>query len=457
MTRDAPGEPRLRQPFPVTLSIVAGVAGLFALLAWYLVDPAPPKTIALATGSEGGFYQKLGDRYRWALSRYGVEVELVPTLGSPENLALLNDGSVDAAFMQGGVGTGPADDTQLRTLATLAIEPLWLFSRTDHVLTDLLAHDNLRIAAGVEGSGTRDLVARLVRFIGIADQAELLPLSGEAAVDALFEGEVDVVAAVTAPTTRWVAALLSDPDVNLVETRNLAALASRLPFVKSIELPARIINYRENVPPVSKTLFGVSTALLVQNDLHPAIKQLMLQVSSQASRGSRLLGTYDQFPSRQYAEYPLDPEAERFFTHGPTLLRRYLPFWAANLFERFWVLAIPIVTLLIPLIRFGPMTVEWSIRRRIFRHYRELREIEIAGTEGDETVRAMALADLDRMEESIKDVAVPLGFRDDLYRLRTHVVFIRDKLHELDRNAQEVRPSDTGSAARASTRVAKDA
>ena len=42
MTRAVPREPRLRQPFPVTLSIVACVAGLFALLMLALEGVASP-------------------------------------------------------------------------------------------------------------------------------------------------------------------------------------------------------------------------------------------------------------------------------------------------------------------------------------------------------------------------------------------------------------------------------
>jgi hypothetical protein len=125
----------------------------------------------------------------------------------------------------------------------------------------------------------------------------------------------------------------------------------------------------------------------------------------------------------------LDAEAERFFTYGPTLLRRYLPFWAANLAERFWVLIIPIATLVLPIVRFGPTTVAWGIRRRIYRHYRDLRELEAAAARATtEAERQAVLAALQRIDDQLRQLSVPLPYRDDLYRLRTHVAFVRSQL-----------------------------
>ena len=68
------------------------------------MKPAPPDHLVMATGAPGGAYEKYGERYRERLAKYGVTLELVPTRGSAENFALLRDGRVDAAFVQGGLG-----------------------------------------------------------------------------------------------------------------------------------------------------------------------------------------------------------------------------------------------------------------------------------------------------------------------------------------------------------------
>ena len=76
-------------------------AGLLALAYWWL-DPNPPKTVTLATGPAQSAYDEFGKRYAKALAAYGIEVKLLPSEGSSENLDLLRSGRADLGFVQGG-------------------------------------------------------------------------------------------------------------------------------------------------------------------------------------------------------------------------------------------------------------------------------------------------------------------------------------------------------------------
>jgi hypothetical protein len=94
--------------------------------------------------------------------------------------------------------------------------------------------------------------------------------------------------------------------------------------------------------------------------------------------------------------------------------------------ERFMVMLIPIVTLMLPLIRFAPPVYRWQIRRRIYRWYGNLRDIEqralgvTTAAEG-----AAILEQLNRVEAEVCKVHVPLGFAESHYHLRTHIEFIK--------------------------------
>lgn len=428
-----PAERVLAPPGPplgiVPASSIAAAIAVTVVLGWWLVDPAPPGRIALATGPDDGFYQSLGQRYEFFLSPQGVEVDLIPTAGTPENLDLLEANEVDVGFVQGGVAPRVSQETPLRTLATLAIEPLWLFSRGERTFLDLIDQPGLVIAAGEENSGTRAFLHRLLNLLGIDGEVELAPLSGPDAVDALIDGDVDVAAFVTASQTPAVERLIAEPGIGLVEAEGIEALLRHLPFAQRVTLPERSVSFRDHIPNRDIHMIGAATALIVHESLHPAVKQLILQVTGRVARGDRVLGTWGDFPSADLTEFELDPEAERYFTYGPTVVRRYLPYWAANLLERFWIVIIPVATLLLPVIRFGPSTVVWGIRRRIYRHYRDLRELEAAAeaAQSDEE-RARALSALSKVEGQLKDIVVPLPYRDELYRLRTHAAFVRDRL-----------------------------
>ena len=94
------------------------------------------------------------------------------------------------------------------------LEPFALFTTLDPPPRRLTELAGRRIAAGVEGSGTRLLTLRLLALGGIdAQRADLRPLGGGAAAEALGRGEGDVVALVAAPTAPLLRRLAPEPGV----------------------------------------------------------------------------------------------------------------------------------------------------------------------------------------------------------------------------------------------------
>ena len=418
----------------VWVSAALGSA-LFVLVGWLLLDPAPPRKIRIATGPSGGFYDSLGKQYRSALKQSGVEVELVSTTGSVENIRLLlENNGIDVAFVQGGITRRAAEEETLRSLASLAIEPLWIFAPTDRQLDSIETEPNIRIAAGASGSGTRDLAVRVLSLLGREKAVQLVDIGGDAAADALLSGDVDFAVFVTSPRTPWIQRLLRSPTVKLVEARYSTSLARVLPFTAEVLMPSRVLDFQRRIPKEDLKVLGVATSLVVTPDAHPAIKHILLSKSLEIIEGQPVLGTLGQFPSRRLIHYPLDPEALRYFEYGPTILRRYLPYWLANLVERFWVILLPLMTIIIPVLGFGPATFEWSMRRRIYRWYTELATIEGAAEQAETEQDLLKLLKmLDDLQDRVKRVHVTLPFRRELYALRTHIAFVAQGIRLGDR------------------------
>jgi len=59
------------------------------IVAYQFVQPAPPKHIAIGTGSKTGAYYPFGLRYSEILARDGITLEVLSTAGSIENIKLL--------------------------------------------------------------------------------------------------------------------------------------------------------------------------------------------------------------------------------------------------------------------------------------------------------------------------------------------------------------------------------
>jgi TRAP-type uncharacterized transport system substrate-binding protein len=121
---------------PLAAAIVLTLLGL--LIAWQFVNPAPPRSIVIATGQRDGAYFQFAERYRDLLTTEGIELQIRQTAGSVENLGLLEDESsgVDLALVQGGVGA-QAGPGKIVSLASLYFEPLWVFYRGDQVINRL--------------------------------------------------------------------------------------------------------------------------------------------------------------------------------------------------------------------------------------------------------------------------------------------------------------------------------
>ena len=132
--------PNDRNPVKHQLKIF-GPAALMVIVAFVLafqfIKPAPPDRVVMATGGVDGAYHAFATRYAEFLAREGITLELRPTAGTVENLALLRSGEVSLAMVQGGVDDGhPA--SQLLSLGSLYYEPLWLFYRKDVAFEQLI-------------------------------------------------------------------------------------------------------------------------------------------------------------------------------------------------------------------------------------------------------------------------------------------------------------------------------
>jgi hypothetical protein len=124
-------------------------------LAFALLQPTPPRSIAMATDPEGSISAELGKRYQEILGHKGIEVRLVPSVGAVENVARLRDpkSGINVGIIPSGI-TDHQKSPELVSLGTLFYEPLWFFYRGRIEATRVFG---LRIAVGPEGSGTHAL------------------------------------------------------------------------------------------------------------------------------------------------------------------------------------------------------------------------------------------------------------------------------------------------------------
>lgn len=407
--------------------------------AYQWLQPTPPRHVVLATGVAQGAYAEFGQRYAAELKRHGITVELRATQGSAENLALLrSDSGVDIGFVQGGTWQRPAGtpadaDPGLRSLGRMFHEPVWLFYRQDTArartgsaeLTRLSQLVGATVNIGAPGSGVSPLVLALLAANRIEPGAITLQQqpTTPAVVD-LLAGKIDAVVLASAPESLIVQMLLQTPNIGLFDVAQAEAYSRRFPVLSPVLLPRGVVDLSRDLPPADVRLLAPTASLVARADLHPALVQLFVQAARQVHGGAGWFQRQGDFPNAADPEWPLAPEAQRFYSSGPPWLQRFLPFWLANLADRMWLALLAIVAVLIPLARVLPPVYEFRIRRRVFRWYAQLRAVDEAI--GRRPAPEL-LAELDALEANVGRVTVPLSYADELYSLRSHIDMVRQR------------------------------
>lgn len=419
-------------------------AGPFALLAvallalayWWL-DPTPPKQVTLATGPAQSAYAEFGKRYASTLAAQGIEVRLLASEGSSENLQLLRDGRADLGFVQGGSDElAVSHDSGLESLGSLFVEPVWLFYRTtaahkvspDATLTALGQLKGLRVNVGTEGSGVPRLMDKLFDVNRIdAKTIRISRLEQTPATVAFLNDELDALVFASAPESLMVQMLLQTPGVKLMNFAQSEAYSRRFAFLTPVTLPRGVVDLAGDVPAQDVRLIATTTTLLARQDVHPALMQLFSQASLQLHGKAGWFNRAHEFPNAANTEFALAKEAERTIRDGVPLLQRYLPFSFANLMERMWLALGIIIAILLPLSRIVPPLYEFRIRSRVFRWYGQLREIEERLQTQPEAAQGL-VDELGQLEARVEKITVPLSYADELYALRNHIEMVRQKL-----------------------------
>ena len=219
----------LRRHWLAVALLAAGAVILGA--AVLLLRTMPPRTITMATGSEGGTYHEVGKFYRAILAQSGVELRLVATDGAVENLALLRDphSNVHVGLVQGG-NARESDANVVESLGTLFFEPLWLFYRRELGPLDIDSLHGRKVSIGPKGSGTQALALDLLQRSGAdQDAAELLMLGTQATEEKLLNGEIDAAMMMLSWDSPVVKRLLADERIELASFRHADAYVALFP------------------------------------------------------------------------------------------------------------------------------------------------------------------------------------------------------------------------------------
>lgn len=366
-----------RGPVPLSVIALLGVLGLSWLVLDYLI-PAPPTKLTMATGPRGTGLDYFGRRYREAFARAGIDLDLRETAGAVENLRLVHDQSsgVQIAIATGGL---TEQAPELLSLGMVYAAPLWVFYSSPEAIDQLSQLKGKRLAVGAEGSAVRTSAERILARANVTSStATLLPLGGRAAAEALYDGKVDAAFIFSPPDAPVIRDLITNPRVRLMDFSTADALTRIFPEMVRLTLPKGVIELDPISPAGDVTLLGIATKLVIRNDLHPAIVQLLAKTAREVHGKPDIFQRTGEYPILIDPAFPLSQIAIDYYKNGPSFLQEYLPFWMIIYARRAIAIVVAALAIALPVFSFAPRLYAWFVHQQLRKLYRRLRAVEDA-------------------------------------------------------------------------------
>ena len=419
--------------------LVTVLMGLIAALftgIWFIL-PQPPQTLTIATGFPDGLYSQFANHLKTELAKEKITLQIRNTGGSVDNLALINDpnSGIDLAIVQSGVGD-PVKYPELLSLAGIFYEPLWVwyrqpaFAKEGGALTQLSQLQGKRISIGNDGSGTQILSNAILKLNEInADLVKLEKLKPDEAIEKLQKGELDVAFIVAAGEAPILKKFYQIPGIRLMNFDQAEAYTRVLPYLDRIDIPRGIISIAHDQPKQDIRTIASTATLVARNDINPATVSLLLGTSYDILRNYSRLQKPGQFPSSKGLDFPMDMDAEIFLRDGPSFFYRHLPFWGAVWVERFIKILIPLLIVLIPVFTYLPAIFNLSLKVKLSRLYKILKNIEKRSNSPDNYL--LLHTELLNLEKRIQQIKVSAMQSKEVYDLKAHVALVRHQLEKL--------------------------
>jgi hypothetical protein len=140
--------------------------------------------------------------------------------------------------------------------------------------------------------------------------------------------------------------LRQSPGVELMSFSQANGYVRKFRFLTRLTLPEGSIDLGNNFPPANYRLVGPTVELVARQGLHPALSDLLISAAREVHGGPGLFRDAGEYPAPLARDFPISPDAERYYQSGTQFLYKQLPFWLASLVDRLLVVLVPLLVLI---------------------------------------------------------------------------------------------------------------
>ncbi len=281
--------------------------------------------VAIVSGARQGHSHAEVARFAARARQRGGRVRNVVTAGSGENLARLTAprADVDFGLVQDGADFGGASGIEL--VARLPHgETLFFLGKYADTIGDYADLRGMRIGAGPEGSGTAQLIDRVLRqngFDTLGLRVEHAPVASQ--IDAAARGDLDLAAAVLFEDADLIDRAVRRRGLHIASFASARALAPRLGTgVHAAVLPAGHYDAIRRSPARDVEVLRVDTLLLAserasRSEINGLLTVLARELPGLIEHNRQTVPPEGLAMSRVASEFDEN--------HGPPLVDEYLP------------------------------------------------------------------------------------------------------------------------------------
>ena len=424
----------LRVTFIVILALIVGTV--------VYLKPFPTTDITLATSYKGGDWYSFGQAAVEPLKEEGIELHVLATNGSIENINDLINPKIDtnAAFVYAG-SVSPEQDKQMYSLGSISYDPVWIFYRKElagklSTIQDLAKY---RVVLAPKKSGSYVLTQKLFQANGIEidNHPNFVPGTWEGSSADLLANKADVYIFLSTIVDPLVQKLLLSPEVALFEVPNAQAYQKKFSYLESVTIPAGSIDIEKLIPAKDISLIATTTTLAVDRDMHPALQLALLIAMKQTIQDSPRLffAKRNEFPDYVDPGVPISPTARSFYNYGPPKSVTYLPYWLAVFIDRFSLVLLAAFAVIYPLskLNFHLRRFRFMIHKRTYYEMLLNLEKEITGKPLSIEDQEVLFKKLDLINKNVIKHRIPVGEEADYFLFVNALQLLR---HKIQRNVQ---------------------
>ena len=398
-----------------------------------LTAPTSKKTLSIATAAIGSDSYAYAMSYKALLEPEGVELEVIPTLGSLDTIGYLKAKQADIGFVHSGILLNKRE-YNFESLASVYYEPLWIFYRNDgYSLNYLIEATGKNLGISMTNDGTFDLAQKLSLSNGLIENVNTTYIYDEDALKQLKNKTIDIFITLATKDNQNIQNLLADPDVEVMSLKRINAYTQKFDYLLSLKLYEGSIDLYKNLPSKDVNLLSTTQNLVCNPDLPGELIRLFLKKVQQIHGEKTFFQNADEFLNSKHIDTVINDDAQLYLLNGESWLEKIFPYWIASNIDRLKLLIIPLIWLIIPLFKSIIPLYVITTRAKIYRWYEQLDTINKRVNNKEDLSEIKK--DIAHLKEDIETkTQVPLSYKGEFYNLIVHIELLENKIDKIEKS-----------------------